>query len=170
MKVAQQPQKPLSGSNQIWDTTSDKKDTSQQPRLSPQSAREAPKKPAKQDSYKYLINFYYRKMCLHSRFYSTNVQKENKSIICDWKKCIFFISGSLILVITGYPSHGKTQVIDINSSSSSCSDLPRYPIDMWLSTGGMLSGFPINCGGRKRSGGYLGSSYLSSCYRQSYFI
>ena len=50
MKVAQQPQKPLSGSNQIWDTTSDKKDASQQPRLSPQSAREAPKKPAKRDS------------------------------------------------------------------------------------------------------------------------
>ena len=90
MKVAQQPQKPLSGSNQIWDTTSDKKDTSQQPLLSPQSAREAPKKPAKRDSYKYLINFYYRKMCLHSRFYNTNVQKENKSIICDWKKMHFF--------------------------------------------------------------------------------
>ena len=50
MKVAQQPQKPISGSNQIWDTTSDKKDTSQQPQLSPQSAREAPKKPAKWDS------------------------------------------------------------------------------------------------------------------------
>jgi hypothetical protein len=27
MKVAQQPQKPLSGSNQIWATTSGKKDT-----------------------------------------------------------------------------------------------------------------------------------------------
>ena len=34
----------------VRDTTSDKKDTSQQPRLSPQSAREAPKKPAKRDS------------------------------------------------------------------------------------------------------------------------
>ena len=27
MKVSQQPQKPLSGSNQIWTTTSSKKDT-----------------------------------------------------------------------------------------------------------------------------------------------
>ena len=35
IKVSQQPQKPLSGSNQIWATTSDKKDTSQQPQLSP---------------------------------------------------------------------------------------------------------------------------------------
>ena len=31
MKVAQQPQKPHNGSNQIRATTSDKKDTSQQP-------------------------------------------------------------------------------------------------------------------------------------------
>ena len=35
IKVSQQPQKPLSGSNQIWATTSDKKDTSQRPQLSP---------------------------------------------------------------------------------------------------------------------------------------
>ena len=76
------------------------------------------------------------------------------------------MSGSLILVITGYPSHGKTQVIDINSSSSSCSDLPKYPIDMYLSTGGVLSGFPINCGGAQK----IGDRALSSCYRQSYFI
>ena len=35
IKVSQQPQKPFSGSNQIWATTSDKKDTSQGPQLSP---------------------------------------------------------------------------------------------------------------------------------------
>ena len=35
IKVYQQPQKPLSGSNQIWATTSDKKDTSHWPQLSP---------------------------------------------------------------------------------------------------------------------------------------
>ena len=35
IKVSQQPEKPLSGSNQIWAMTSNKKDTSQQPQLSP---------------------------------------------------------------------------------------------------------------------------------------
>ena len=50
MKVAQQPQKPLSGSNQIWATTSDKKDTATSIKPKPQSVREAPKKPAKRDS------------------------------------------------------------------------------------------------------------------------
>ena len=50
MKVAQQPQKLLNESNQIWDTTSDKKDTPQQPPLGPQSVHKAPKKHAKRDS------------------------------------------------------------------------------------------------------------------------
>ena len=52
MKVVQQPQKHHDGSNQIWATTSDKKRlipaTSIKPK--PQSAHEAPKKPAKRDS------------------------------------------------------------------------------------------------------------------------
>ena len=99
-------------------------------------------------------------MCLYLRFYSANVQKEKKSIIC----CCFFISGSLILVVPGRPSYGTTQVIDINSSSSSCSDLPSYPIDMFYSTGGVLGGFPINCGGYNND-----VRVLSSCYRQSHF-
>ena len=47
LKVSQQPQKPLNGSNQIWGSTSDKKDTSQQLQLSPNPG---PKKPAKRDS------------------------------------------------------------------------------------------------------------------------
>ena len=52
IKVSQQPQKPLSGSNQIWATTSDKKDTSQQPPFmyqaqTPEGAREVSKNPAK---------------------------------------------------------------------------------------------------------------------------
>ena len=50
-------QKTLSGFNQIWAMISDKKDTSQQPQLSPktkaQSARNAPKKPAKQKFQKF---------------------------------------------------------------------------------------------------------------------
>ena len=53
-KVSKQPQKPLSGSNQILATTSDKKDTSQQATsIKPKhkSARKAPKNPAKRDSY-----------------------------------------------------------------------------------------------------------------------
>ena len=43
MKVAQQPQKHHDGSNQIWATTSDKKDTSQRPQLSP-NPRARPKR------------------------------------------------------------------------------------------------------------------------------
>ena len=35
IKFAQQSQKPIDGSNQIWAMTSDKKDTSQGPQLSP---------------------------------------------------------------------------------------------------------------------------------------
>ena len=42
IKFSQQPQKPLSGSNKIWATTSIKP--------KPPIAREAPKKPTKQDS------------------------------------------------------------------------------------------------------------------------
>ena len=48
--VFQQPQKSLSGYNQIWATTSDKKDTATSIKPKPQSARKAPKKPAKRDS------------------------------------------------------------------------------------------------------------------------
>ena len=59
IKVSQQPQKPLSGSNQIWATTSDKKHTSQQPQLSPNPRARAKcllKKPAKRDSFCSIIN------------------------------------------------------------------------------------------------------------------
>ena len=53
MKNAQQPQKPFSGSNQIWATTSGKKDTATSEVTLctlDQTYREAAKKPAKQDS------------------------------------------------------------------------------------------------------------------------
>ena len=45
---SQHPLKPFSGSNQIWATTSDKKDTAQTPvALSVQSTRKVTKNPAK---------------------------------------------------------------------------------------------------------------------------
>ena len=52
MKVSQQPLKPLSGSNQIWATTSGKKDTatSEVTLCTYLTYREAAKKPATRDS------------------------------------------------------------------------------------------------------------------------
>ena len=79
------------------------------------------------------------------------------------KNCCFVISGSLILVATGYGSSytDKCQVIDV-SSSTSCANLPSYPYSMRYATGGVINNSPVICGGYRRSGS---PREQESCYR-----
>ena len=66
------------------------------------------------------------------------------------KNCCFVISGSLILVATGYDYTDKCQVIDV-SSSTSCGNFPSYPYSMDGAAGGVINNTPIICGGYRPS-------------------
>ena len=61
-----------------------------------------------------------------------------------------WFSEKLLLVSTGYNSYYKgstqSQVVDTNSPNT-CSDLQQYPYPIYGSTGGVLNGYPVICGG-----------------------
>ena len=66
------------------------------------------------------------------------------------------------MVATGspYPYTDKSQVIDVNTSSTACANLPSYPFAMVSAAGGVLNGSPIICGGWRSSG-----EQTVSCHR-----
>ena len=64
------------------------------------------------------------------------------------------ISEQLLLVATGSMVNGnlgttdQSQIMDINSPSSTCSNLQPFPYAMYGGAGGVLNGHPVICGGR----------------------
>ena len=65
------------------------------------------------------------------------------------------------MIATGSPNTNKCQVID-SSSSTSCTNLKFYPLSIHNAVGGVVSGFPIICGGYRTSGS---PRQTESCYR-----
>ena len=63
------------------------------------------------------------------------------------------------MVAAGYPYSGICQVLDMNSSSIACPNLPSYPTSITLSAGGIVGDSPIICGG------LLPSGRVDTCYR-----
>ena len=65
-----------------------------------------------------------------------------------------FILGPLILIANGQDENGQksdfTQVIDTGNSENTCSNMSPYPIKMTATTGGVINGSPIICGGYNR--------------------
>lgn len=70
---------------------------------------------------------------------------------------LFIISGSLLMVATGYFYEKKAQVVDIQSNTK-CTDLADYPMYLGGATGGLIDKRPLICGGH----GSTGSN--STCY------
>ena len=62
------------------------------------------------------------------------------------------------MIATSNPSD-ICQVVNVNSSSTACSNLPSYPISTHAATGGLLNGSPTICGG-STSGGISDSCYV----------
>ena len=71
------------------------------------------------------------------------------------------ISEQLLLVATGsmvnvtgtginnnLGTTDQSQIMDINSPSSTCSNLQPFPYAMYGGAGGVLNGHPVICGGR----------------------
>ena len=61
------------------------------------------------------------------------------------------------MVVGGYQNIDKSQLIDV-SSSTTCSNLPPYPLPLYGATGGVINGIPIICGGTT-SGGRTNTCY-----------
>ena len=72
----------------------------------------------------------------------------------------YFISAGIkVLVVTGYPwdNGRRTEIIDLEDSSFTCSKVNQFPIKLYGSTGGLVGSTPFVCGG-------LYSSYSNACY------
>ena len=67
------------------------------------------------------------------------------------------------MVATGYPNNGQCQVIDMSSSTTTCSNLPSYPTSVYGAAGGVINGSPIICGGNSGSPRSL-RNLQGSCY------
>ena len=75
------------------------------------------------------------------------------------QKSCFVFSGPLILVATGgIQNTDKSQVLDVSSSSTFCSNLPSYPLSLHGAAGGVINGSPIICGGTS-------GPHHQTCYR-----
>jgi hypothetical protein len=56
--------------------------------------------------------------------------------------------------------HSDAQIVDLSSQTRSCNNFPDYPIAMVSTTGAIVSGQPIICGGLD-----TGYDYHSECYK-----
>ena len=73
----------------------------------------------------------------------------------------YFISaGEKVLVVNGVPwdNGRRTEIIDLEDSSFTCSKVNQFPVKLYGSTGGLVGSTPFVCGG------WLGSSYSNACY------
>ena len=74
----------------------------------------------------------------------------------------YFISAGIkVLVVTGVGSTWddgrRTEIIDLEDSSFTCSKVNQFPVSLYASTGGLVGSTPFVCGG------YTGS-YSNACY------
>ena len=58
----------------------------------------------------------------------------------------------MILVATGNPDTDNSQVLDVSTTSTTCSNLPAYPLSLHCAVGGIVDGSVIMCGGLLTSG------------------
>ena len=58
----------------------------------------------------------------------------------------------MILVATGNPDTDNSQVLDVSTTSTTCSNLPAYPLSLHCAVGGIIDGSVIMCGGLLTSG------------------
>ena len=73
----------------------------------------------------------------------------------------YFISaGEKVLVVNGAPwdNGRRTEIIDLEDSSFTCSKVNQFPVSLLASAGGLVGSTPFVCGG------WLGSSYSNACY------
>ena len=74
----------------------------------------------------------------------------------------YFISaGEKVLVVTGvgstWDNGRRTEIIDLEDSSFTCSKVNQFPVKLRGSTGGLVGSTPFVCGGYT-------SSYSNACY------
>ena len=74
----------------------------------------------------------------------------------------YFISAGIkVLVVTGSPWNNgrRTEIIDLEDSSFTCSKVNQFPVKLYGSTGGLVGSTPFVCGGYSSL-----SSYSNACY------
>jgi len=67
--------------------------------------------------------------------------------------------GEKVLIVTGLPYDNgrRSEIIDLEDSSFTCSKVNQFPVRLYASTGGLVGSTPFVCGG------YTGS-YSNACY------
>ena len=73
----------------------------------------------------------------------------------------YFISAGIkVLVVNGldWDNGRRTEIIDLEDSSFTCSKVNQFPVSLLASAGGLVGSTPFVCGG------WLGSSYSNACY------
>ena len=81
--------------------------------------------------------------------------KQSSTILIHY----FISAGEKVLVVTGSPSNNgrRTEIIDLEDSSFTCSKVNQFPVKLRGSTGGLVGSTPFVCGGYT-------SSYSNACY------
>ena len=59
----------------------------------------------------------------------------------------FFIAGK-VLIVTGYPTTLKSEVIDLTSEDTVCEELGDFPLQIDYAVGALLGDYPVTCGGK----------------------
>ena len=76
--------------------------------------------------------------------------------------CFHFLEISKVLLATGYPYYGQTEIIDLQSSNGFCENEPSFFKEIWGATGALIGGKkPLICGGFKEDT----KEYVNHCYR-----
>ena len=77
-----------------------------------------------------------------------------------------FIAERKILVVTGYPRKGQSQVETFNSigQAKQCNSIEKYPLEIDSAQGGVVNDQVVICGG-STGGGSDGA--ISQCYKLS---